>query len=258
MRVLITRPWQQSRQSAALLHGLGHRPIIEPLTRIEALKWDVSELDEVDHVVLTSPNGAREFVDRTRGRPRPTAYAVGEATAAPLIAARCMVAGIAQGTAEGLLSLITRTCPRGKRLLHLSGDMIAVNLAAALSAEGYRASQQITYRVVPVEGAAGRIASRVGGERLDCCLFFSVRGAKLFVDALAMHGTSQACRSLGAVAFSERIARPLSGLPWRVLRSIERPTHGELLKTLNELEIGRQSTDLTDHGAGWLQNHLRN
>jgi uroporphyrinogen-III synthase len=83
VRVVVTRPEDQSGELVARLEALGHDVIRCPLIRIEPLGDEPIDPSGYDWVLVTSVNGARELARRLTGKPKHLA-AVGPATAAAL------------------------------------------------------------------------------------------------------------------------------------------------------------------------------
>ena len=83
MRVVVTRPEDQSGELVARLEALGHDVIRCPLIRIEPLGDEPIDPSGYEWVLVTSVNGARELARRLTGKPKHLA-AVGPATAAAL------------------------------------------------------------------------------------------------------------------------------------------------------------------------------
>lgn len=237
MKVLLTRTWLQSRQSAAVLAAQGFQPVIEPMTRIEPLPWAASAVRQAAHVVVTSPNGARELLDSGQSLDGVSVFAVGVASATPLVTAGVRVAGVAGGTAAELLDLLrARTSPDDGPLLHVGGEELAVDLAGILAGEGYQTRRAVAYRVQPVRSSGRRILGLLEAGDLDCVLFLSRRSADLFTALLARNQALSLCQSLGAVAFSPRIAHAVRQVPWRTLRTAEHPDRAALLAALRAVQ----------------------
>src|SRR5919197_1118754 len=83
MRIIVTRPAEQSEPLASRLRALGLDVVLFPLVRIEPLGDEPIDVADYDWVVVTSPNGAAELMRRARGRLRRVA-AIGPGTAAAL------------------------------------------------------------------------------------------------------------------------------------------------------------------------------
>jgi len=89
--VVVTRARPQASAMAGRLRDLGARVVEAPAIRIESLEVEVPPLDDVDLVVLTSPNGARELLARLRASGRDARALAG-----------CRVAAVGPGTADAL------------------------------------------------------------------------------------------------------------------------------------------------------------
>ena len=82
MRVVVTRPRDQAGPLVRRLEELGHDVVECPLIEIEPLPGPV-EVEGYDWVIVTSPNGARELVERASGE-LPKVAAAGPGTAETL------------------------------------------------------------------------------------------------------------------------------------------------------------------------------
>ena len=82
MKVVVTRPRAQAGPLVSRLEELGHEVVDCPLIEIEPLPGRV-EVEGYDWVIVTSPNGARELVERASTE-LPKVAAVGPGTAETL------------------------------------------------------------------------------------------------------------------------------------------------------------------------------
>lgn len=102
MRVVVTRPADQAAPLVAALEAAGHEAVLCPLIRIEPLGDGPIDTGGYDWVVLTSPNGAREFARRRAGE-LPSVAAIGPGTAAALAEAGIRADLVSElSTQEGL------------------------------------------------------------------------------------------------------------------------------------------------------------
>ena len=83
MRVIVTRPRDQAGPLVARIEALGHEVVPCPLIEIVPTGDDPVDTAGYDWVVLTSPNGAKEFAERRRGT-LPKLAAIGPGTAETL------------------------------------------------------------------------------------------------------------------------------------------------------------------------------
>ena len=82
MKLIVTRPRAQAGPLVARLEAEGHEVVECPLIEIEATEGSV-EVEGYDWVIVTSPNGASELLERATG-PLPKVAAVGPGTAETL------------------------------------------------------------------------------------------------------------------------------------------------------------------------------
>jgi uroporphyrinogen III methyltransferase / synthase len=114
MRIIVTRPRDQSAQLVKRLEALGHEVVSQPLIEIVPIDDGPVSTDGYDWVVVTSPNGAEQLARRRHG-PLPRVAAIGPGTAEAL-AAHGIDADLVprMSTQEGLLAEFPR--PPGRVL----------------------------------------------------------------------------------------------------------------------------------------------
>jgi uroporphyrinogen-III synthase len=112
VRIVVTRPPEQAGELVRRLEDAGHEVVVCPLIAIARLGPDSVDCSAYDWVVVTSPNGAAELVQRLSGRPRRIA-AIGPGTAA-VLRAHGMEPDLVPtvSTQEGLLAEFPRTAGR--------------------------------------------------------------------------------------------------------------------------------------------------
>jgi uroporphyrinogen-III synthase len=115
VKVVVTRPRAQAEELVARLQALGHDVDVCPLIEIEPLDGPDLDVEGYDWAVVTSRNGATEFLRRARGV-LPRVAAIGPGTAQALAAAGVRPALVPRvSTQEGLLAELPR--PAGRVLL---------------------------------------------------------------------------------------------------------------------------------------------
>ena len=132
MRVIVTRAREQAGPLAERLESLGYEVEHCPLIELEATGPAEVDLSEYDWLVVTSPNGAREFARRGRGR-RPQVAAIAPGTAAALRRRGIEPALVPRvSTQEGLVAEFPR--PPG-RVLFVGAEGASGLLVEALGAD---------------------------------------------------------------------------------------------------------------------------
>jgi uroporphyrinogen-III synthase len=229
MRVLVTRPLEDSLETAARLQALGHDSVIAPLLEIRYRDGDQIPLDGVQAILATSANGIRALIRRTERRDV-AVFAVGRQSAAEAEAAGFANVRNAEGGSAALAAATAEWVdPNAGALLHVSGTDVAGDLAGALEAKGFTVRRETLYEAVAAEGLPGAAQSALRAGKLDAALLFSARSAKAFADGIVAAGLKQACKSLTVIAISEAAAAPLAALTFRDVRIPARPNQDAML-----------------------------
>ena len=222
MRVLVTRPLDDARQTASLLEAAGHQPLLAPFMTVNFL--DAALPENVQGLVATSANGVRGFcrLDARRGMPL---FAVGSHTADVAREAGFNDVRATDGDAAALTKAIT-DCAIAGTLLHLAGkdrgDVLAQNLPGLVSVTLYEAVAAAHF---PADAR-----SALTDNKIDAALFFSPRSARIFggcaaADGLSMGGVIAAC-------LSPAVADGLAGLSFREVRIAAQPSQKALIGLL--------------------------
>jgi uroporphyrinogen-III synthase len=185
-------------------------------------------------VLLTSRAAARALPPPVPGLP---VLAVGEATAAEARAGGWTDCRAAEGTAESLADLVTKSLrPDGGPLLLVVGEGYALDLAAALRACGFRVIRRIAYAAAPAETLPEPARLAILAGRVGAVLFHSPRSALCAMTLLRAAGLAAAVPQMEVLAISRRVAQAAiaAAAPqaWRAVRIAARPEEQALLALL--------------------------
>ncbi|HEY3912581.1 MAG TPA: uroporphyrinogen-III synthase [Stellaceae bacterium] len=237
LQALVTRPREEAETLAAALAARGVGAMIEPLIEVRFRAERLPDLAGVQAVLCTSANGARALARASSERSLPL-LAVGEATAARARAAGFVSVASAGGSSADLVRLAAeRLRPQDGRLLHISGDTVAGDLAGGLRAHGFRVGRKVLYEARPVAALSPAARHALGSGAIDFALFFSPRTAALFVDLATGASLGQSCAAITALSISAAADAALAELPWRQRRMAQRPTQPALLDALDRLLV---------------------
>jgi len=219
MRVLVTRPLDDARQTASLLEAAGHQAMLAPLMTVSFL--DAALPENVQGLVATSANGVRGFCRLDARRDLPL-FAVGSHTADVAREMGFSDVCASNGDADALAKTIKSLAIVGP-LLHLAGedrgDVLAQNLPGLVCVT--------LYEVVAAEHFPPEARAALAAKEIDAALFFSPRSARIFarcaaVDGLSMGGVIAAC-------LSPAVADELAGLDFRAIRIAAQPIQYSLI-----------------------------
>ncbi len=160
MRVLLTSSPALSETGRRKVLDFGGIPLVQPLIRLERTECALDDLDRFDWICLSSPSGARFFLDALKDiqkdlRTIPPVMVCGKRTAAPLEEAGIYpdLCPDAFFSAKGLLEALP-AAGRGEHVLKLDSDRAGRELADGLEAKGYILTRRILYRNSPAEGGS--------------------------------------------------------------------------------------------------------
>jgi uroporphyrinogen-III synthase len=98
------------------------------------------------------------------------------------------------------------------RLLHLSGDKIAFDLAPVLASQGLNVDRRVVYSSQPAAALAPATVARLASGVIDSVVLLSPLTAETFVDLVSKSGLSQFHQRLVYICLSQNIARCLASL----------------------------------------------
>lgn len=238
MHILITRPEPDASAWSAHLAARGVAVTVDPLLRIEHIAFNVLDLSGIQALIATSRNGLRGLA---------MSQALAAATELPLFA-------VGQGTAEfarelgfptvhagpasarELVGVITaNAAPSAGRLLHLSGDKIAFDLAAALAPLGFDLERRVVYRSRPAEALKPATVAALAGGAIDTVMLMSPLAARTFVFLVSAEGMGEQCQRLVYICLSQNVAGRLATLMPSRVRVAAVPNSDGLMAVIEEL-----------------------
>jgi uroporphyrinogen-III synthase len=235
---LITRPQADAHLLSTEVRRRGFEPLLEPLLEIRSLAGPAPMLEDLQGVLITSANGARSLVERLG-----TAYndwrqvplwAVGDASAAEARRLGFTQVQSADGDVVSLCRQVSRDAdPAGGRLLHVTGDRQAGDLAGCLIAGGFRVERLVLYHSVAVQALSPAAVTALRQNRVAAALFFSPGTATTFVRLAAQQQLAECCRAVSALCLSPAVAAALADITWNALQVAERPRQDALLAILD-------------------------
>ncbi len=220
MHILVTRPEADAGRLAAQLEALGHTVSVDPLLQISALPVPADSLEDAVGLIATSRNGLRALAQSP---------ALDAATRLPLIAVGAATAELAraigftdvttgEGTAVSILPLIEAMArKRPGPLVHIRGEVVAYDLAAALLPRGIDLRGIIVYRASPADALQGATRDLLARGEIDAVILMSPRTGATFARLAEAEGLAGAARKTVLICLSPAVAAAVEPLrPERV------------------------------------------
>jgi uroporphyrinogen-III synthase len=235
LKILVTRPPEDAEPLVRELQARGHTAVLSPLLHIRVDTSARVDLNGVQAVLFTSANGVRAFA-QVCARRDVAVLAVGPSTAEAARAAGFAEVETAGGDSGALADLAIRTRdPAGGALFHAAGSVTAGDLKQHLEAAGFAVQRQALYAAEPAPSLSPAALSALHAGEVDAALFFSPRTAATFVKLARTANLTDPCGRVMAVCLSPAVANAVSALPWRDVRTAERPDRAALLRTLDDM-----------------------
>lgn len=232
MRLLVTRPREDSGELADALAGIGVTALMEPLLHIEFIDAPPPDLSGVQALLVTSANGVRAFVRLSPERDIPV-YAVGDTSARAAGTAGFTHVASAAGDVEALAALVSeRLKPADGELLHVAGSRLAGDLAASLEAAGFAYRRAVMYTAEKATRLSGEAQTAIETAGLDGVVLYSPRTADGLVGLLRAAGLADKCKYMTAFCLSQAVADKAGALHWRDMIVADSPDQAALIETI--------------------------
>ena len=236
MRLLLTRPLEDSAALADKLHLLGHSTVIAPLLGMRAVAGTPVSLAGVQAVLATSANGVRAFAALSAERGVPL-LAVGPQTAEAARLAGFDDVVSADGDAKALVALAVKTLTPGKgALLHAAGAETAGRLSEALAEHGFCVERKVLYEAVAAETLPEQAQSALRNNALEGVMLFSPRSARIFIELCGKADLSSHAARLRAYCISAATAAKLTPHAFAKVHIAAAPNQDDMLALLSANE----------------------
>jgi uroporphyrinogen-III synthase len=209
MRVVLTRPQEDSDRTATALRAKGHYVLIAPLLRVEPVdarlthSWGGIVITSAHAVAAIASSPARDALIKL------PLYAVGKRTADAARDVGFTDIVTAGGDVRDLLrNIVARRADDKGPLLYLAGEDRSGDLIGDLAVRGIAAEMAVVYRAAVAPFSPVLIDALKAGEA-DAVLHFSKRSAESYLaGAEAAQVTAQAL-AIRHLCLSAQIAAPL-------------------------------------------------
>ncbi len=233
MRIVLTRPRDDSERSAVAVRARGHDVLIAPLMTVETVAADLRT--NWSAVIITSANAALALVEHpARGELiKLPLYSVGRRSADAARKVGFTDVTSAGGDLDDLLRIITAHRPDAKApLLYLAGEDRSGDLIGDLSVHGIAADLAVIYRAVTAPFPAELIAALKEGA-VDAVLHFSQRSAEIYLNGAKKAGIESLALKPRHFCLSSQVAAPLIRAGVGNLDVARRPDEASLIALLN-------------------------
>jgi uroporphyrinogen-III synthase len=225
MKILITRPIDESILLAKKLELLGHQPIIAPLLKIEFTEdIDFQKFDRYDAIIISSRNAIKAIASANKNL---KLIIVGKETtefAKSLGFINSIYAGVNIAELKDNLS-------NYNYLLYLTGADISDDLGSL----SVKIDRQIVYHAKRVDVPSLKFLDFIKQDQLRLCMFFSTRTAQIFLDFINEYKLQSYSSSIIALTLSAKIAHNLKDMRFNSCYIATEPTLDSLVNFIDRI-----------------------
>lgn len=235
MRLLVTRPEEDSAPLADALAALGHEAVMAPLLTIRFFGDAPLPEGAWQALLITSANGARALGRRADAQPLTglPVFAVGPASADAARAAGFTHVEAAGGDVDALAMYVSKALIPGKGpLLHVAGSTVAGDLAALLGVKGFQVVRAVLYEATVAQTLPDAARAALEEGTLSGVFLYSPRTAGVFASLVIDAGLQPRVTGLAAYCLSPAVAAALENLPGLTVKIARQPDQAGLLSLL--------------------------
>lgn len=216
------------------LRNLGHEPVLQPLLEFQNLDFDPAPLRAADALIFTSGNAFRALQGRfefSQVSERPV-FCVGRETERRARRAGFENIAAIANTAEELVAKIVAAAAKGARLVHVTGEHQAFDLAKALTREGLSIGTLRVYGMKERAAFDSGLTSEVKSGAVGGVILMSPRTAGVFASLCQRAGLLDCAKSLHYFCLAESVANRLKPLEPVHVHVASKPDRAALIELL--------------------------
>jgi len=232
MRVLLTRPIDDSQLVAKMLRDKNITVHVAPLMQIKYLPHPEIEVDRYQAVIFTSAYGVRAYHSNHFDKNKHF-YVVGQRTAK--IAQNLDLNKITSTNSDvKKLSekIITELNPKDGPLLYLSGVHVAGNLTETLQRAGFNIDRESAYEAIMETHFANETKKLIKSGSFDYIPFYSPRSAIIFERLIESSALQNTLSSVTALCLSHNVEKELDKTRWKQILVAKKPTQEDLFNLM--------------------------
>ena len=236
MRVVLTRPHDDSERTAAALRACGHEVLIAPLLRVEPVAAELRT--NWGGVIVTSANAATAIAAHParEGLIKLPVFAVGKRSADAARQAGFTDITVAGGDVRDLLrTIVERSADAKGPLLYLAGEDRAGDLIGDLTVRGIAAEMAVVYRAAAAPFSAGLIKAFKAKE-VDAVLHFSKRSAESYLAGAKAVRITPPALAVRHFCLSAPIAEPLRNAGAADVAIAKRPDEAAMIELIKSAQ----------------------
>lgn len=234
MKILLTRPVEDSQRIANDLKELNINSVISPLLEIHRKRNKEIDYEKYQSVLITSKNAAFGLCDSAIKKSLPI-YCVGDATSSFIESLGFSNVISASGDVSDLIRITAANLnPSNGPIVHLSGQHVKHNIKKELEYLHFEVDVSVIYEAKEVKSFNADILKSLEKKEITGVFLYSPRSARIFIDNLKRIKLTAAAQDLKVYCISLAVADELKELKWKKVLIAEKPDNAEMLALVRE------------------------
>jgi uroporphyrinogen-III synthase len=232
MRVVLTRPKEDSERTAEAVRARGHDVLIAPLLRIEPVNAELRT--NWGGVIITSANAASAIAAHPalEELTKLPVFAVGKRSADAAHQVGFTDITTAGGDVRDLVRTIVEHHADAKGpLLYLAGEDRSGDLLGDLTVHGVATELVVVYRAVAASLPMALLRA-LRANQVDAVLHFSRRSAESYIAGSVAMGAATVALAVRHFCLSEQVAEPLRNAGAKSVAVAMRPDEAAMIELL--------------------------
>ena len=215
MHILLTRPFDDSKDLILRFTSLGHKVSHLPVISVEAVLYDEPDYSQFKGIIFTSANAIKNL-NTSKIDKNIECFCVGNAT--EKIAKQTGFQNIfcAEGNVNNLKEIILQNFDKKSgSIIYISGELISYNIDKDLVTEGYSVTRLINYTIKPIQEIKDEFVKDLKLLIPDMVFIYSENSARNFLKILKKYNLKDDWMETNLMCIGERASSVLNEIKWK-------------------------------------------
>ena len=215
MHILLTRPFEDSKDLIVRFTSLGHKVSHLPVISVEPVQYDEPDYSQFKGIIFTSANAIKNL-NTSKIDKNIECFCVGIST--EKIAKQSGFQNIfcAEGNVNNLKEIILQNFDKKSgSIIYISGELISYNIDKDLINEGYSVTRLINYTIKPIQEIKEEFVKDLKLLIPDMVFIYSENSARNFLKILKKYNLQDHWMETNLMCIGERASSVLNEIKWK-------------------------------------------
>ena len=215
MHILLTRPFEDSKDLIVRFTSLGHKVSHLPVISVEPVQYDEPDYSQFKGIIFTSANAIKNL-NTSKIDKNIECFCVGIST--EKIAKQSGFQNIfcAEGNVNNLKEIILQNFDKKSgSIIYISGELISNNIDKDLITEGYSVTRLINYTIEPIQEIREEFIKDLKLLIPNIVFIYSENSARNFLTILKKYNLKDDWMETNLMCIGERASSVLNEIKWK-------------------------------------------